>query len=185
MRVQNNTEPLVPAGKKYAGETTLSSLWVTLWEPLLWSWITAIAGESVGSSQLKSYCGEESEKACNKEHNSSYLQCSSRTSSFAHLQNQVKVALSSGNVAGPDLPNLDPQTNFFWSWRLIGLCQEMCWVIAPPTMESDFWSHLTRRAGDHFWFNSVVLEKWAGRLFIPRAKPIPVEAPCARHNQGD
>ena len=141
-------------GEKYPGETTLSSLWITLWEPLFWSCITAITDESVGSSQLKSYCDEESVKACNKEH--VVPTCSAQVGPAALLICRTKSRLHSHQEMW--------QVQIYLililrrSWSLVGLCQEMCWVIVPPTMESDFWSHLTRRGGDHSWFSSVVLE---------------------------
>ena len=172
--------------KKYPGETTLSSLWITLWDPLFWSCITAITDESVGSSQLKSYCDEESVKACNKEH--VVPTCSAQVGPAALLICRTKSRLHSHQEMW------QVQIYLILILRQIFLVLEPGWPMSGDVLSyssTNYGEWLLVSSDQKGWRPLLVqlsgawAKKWAGRLFTLRAKPVPVETPCARHNQGD
>lgn len=172
-------EPLVPPlGKENPGETASpSSIVVVLWEFLLWSHTIRITEESRAQS-LRICCEKwgglattniwilvDQTYTCSGQAVIStrcfvYL----RTKSEAHNNQEIQW-------------DVDPQIrNFVGLGAQCVHAQVRSWITVPPTVESGFQPHLTRRIGNKSWKQcgpaTLELRGQRAMLINPRAKPV-------------
>lgn len=145
------------------------------------------AGESSGLSQWDSVsdCDSDGRRACNNQHRdrgrpSSYLQCpSSKSRGSVHVQTKQRAHSDQGTTEyrSVDLQmrnSTSPKAQFIHT-------QTKNWITAPSTVESIFWSHLTRRARENCKLSSPAVLKPRGRqgeLTHPREKLVPGTEHC-------
>lgn len=174
------------SGKREPGGGSQSppALWVALQEPVLWSHTMGTAVESAGPhagnlSVIEKKGGLATTLRAGTQILSGQVPlCSAQvlipTSSFAHLQNQVRDALWPRNLVGCRPAWFGSAEGFCQPYSLVCPCQTKVLIRSPthcggcllaPSDQKSWWQLL-----EAVWSHSTWAKRWVGRADRPRSK---------------